>query len=248
MKRKIILLIFVLLFITGCSVDYNLEIEDEKITETTTFTQEVNSKYTKDYIYSLYNEEYPVFSDQEFQYYAPTEKLSEYTYYKKDIEESSNKYIVTYKANYDINNYQKSRMLNTAYKLYSVGYDFKDQCYYIIANDLKIFDQKNDITNINISIKLNNYEVIDSNSTSKKDDVYIWNFKDGESGSINIKFREKTDNNSDDNKKNNDSKEKYKPNGTGYEIYIFCGALIMIVLLGYYAFNKMKERNNKMDD
>ena len=39
-KNKIILIILIVLCTTGCTVDYNLLIEDNKIKETTTFHQE----------------------------------------------------------------------------------------------------------------------------------------------------------------------------------------------------------------
>ena len=68
MKRKIIILVILLLLTTGCTANYNLVIEDEKITETTIISGEENSFYTKSYMYSLYEEEYPIYYDEEFPY------------------------------------------------------------------------------------------------------------------------------------------------------------------------------------
>ena len=73
-KRIIVSLILILFFATGCSAEYNLVIEDDVITETTHFNQESNDRYTKNYAYELYTYEYPIFYDEEFLYYNPTEK------------------------------------------------------------------------------------------------------------------------------------------------------------------------------
>ena len=252
MKKKIIIVVLLLLMTTGCSVNYNIVIEDEKINETTTFTQEENAVYTKSYMYSQYKEEYPIYYDEEFLYYSPTEKLEENTYYEKSIVETDNGYEATYKANYNIDNYQRSRILNTAYEKYSVGYEAEDSYYYLVANNLKIFKNNKDLSSIKVSITLNDYEVIEGNYSTQAGNTYIWNFDRNSKGTINLKYKEKEINNIDNaQSSNSESKKNNKSiiDGTSsYTIYIFCAILIIIILVGYKLFNNLKEKNNGMDD
>lgn len=249
MKRKTILLIFILLLTTGCSVNYDLVVEDENITEITSFTQEENATYTKSYMQSLYEEEYPIFYDEEFLYYAPNKKVDGNTYYKKSIIDDGDGYTATYRAEYNINDYQRSRLLNTAYELYSVGYDNDNNNYYLIANNLKIFKNNNDISNITVSITLKDYEVIDGNYDSKSNNTYIWNFDRKSTGNINLKYRKKAEKLVENDNNVKKKKKKSIINGTSsYTIYVFSFILIIIILFSYYIFNKLKEKNNGMDD
>ena len=77
MKRKIMLLVGVLFLVSGCSIEYNLEVdENNNYKENFTITAEVNSVYGMDELYNSYLEEYPIYSDEyeEFKYYDPYNK------------------------------------------------------------------------------------------------------------------------------------------------------------------------------
>ena len=137
-KKKLILAMLIALCTTGCTVDYNLVIEDNKIKETTTFHQDSSDTDTKSYMYSQYLEEYPIYIDEEYLYYDPNKKLEGNTYYDKSITDDSNGYNATYKAEFKIKEYNRSRLFNDVFVNHSSGYDKKEGCYRCTHKILRI--------------------------------------------------------------------------------------------------------------
>ena len=247
MKRKIILLLLIIISLSGCSINYDLNIEDDKIVELTTMTQQEDNNFSSNYIMSSYNSEYPIFIDEEFLYYAPTEKIDGNTYYEKSINENNGLYTARYKANYDFNNYSKSRFLDTAYKHYAIGYDNNEKTYYIMANDLKIFSYNKNIDNITVSINLNNYEVIESNHQRKNNNKYIWSFDKNNPGTINIKFRKISSSNQATNPNSQPQPINDNTNKHDYTMYILSGILLIIFLIGYSIYKKITGKDDSID-
>ncbi|MDE5539210.1 MAG: hypothetical protein K2J20_01845, partial [Bacilli bacterium] len=70
MKKKIIYLVFLLFLTSGCSIEYNLEIDGSNIYhEDFTVNATVSENFTQEDLLSKYNEEYPIYIDEEFMYY-----------------------------------------------------------------------------------------------------------------------------------------------------------------------------------
>lgn len=241
-RKKLILAIFIALFTTGCTVDYNLLIEDNKIKETTKFIQDETDE-DDSYIYTQYLEEYPIYKNEEFLYNTPNEKIEGNTYYEKTIEKNNNGYNATYKAEFKIKEYDRSRFFNDAFANRSSGYDKNEGCYYIIADNLKIFEQENTVNSINISINLVGYKVIESNQDSVNNNIYTWSFNrsDKERKNITIKFKKENSNIEID-----PSDNKTEPNkvDSKYTMYIFYGILLLVIIIGYLIFRKMKQSND----
>lgn len=242
-RKKLILAIFVALFTTGCTVDYNLLIEDNKIKETTTFHQDSSDTDEKSYMYSQYLEEYPIYIDEEYLYYDSNKKVEGNTYYDKSITDDSNGYNAIYKAELKLKEYNRSRFFNEAFANRSTGYDGKEGCYYIIADKLKIFEQENTVNSINVSINLVGYKVIESNQDSVNNNIYTWSFdrSDKERKNITIKFKKENSNIEID-----PSDNKTEPNkvDSKYTMYIFYGILLLVIIIGYLIFRKMKQSND----
>lgn len=242
-KNKIILIILIVLCTTGCTVDYNLLIEDNKIKETTTFHQESSDTDEKSYMYSQYLEEYPIYIDEEYLYYDPNKKVEGNTYYDKSITDDSNGYNATYKAEFEIKEYDRSRFFNDAFVNRSSGYDKNERCYYIIADKLKIFEQENNINHINVSINIVGYKVIESNQDSVNNNTYTWSF-DRSDKERSIILRLKKDNSNVEVKPSNNDKNDTIKKESKYTMYIFYGILLLIILIGYLIFRKMKQSND----
>lgn len=242
-RKKLILAIFVALFTTGCTVDYNLLIEDNKIKETTTFHQDSSDTDEKSYMYSQYLEEYPIYIDEEYLYYDPNKKVEGNTYYDKSITDDSNGYNATYKAELKLKEYNRSRFFNEAFANRSSGYDKNEGCYYIIADNLKIFEQENNINHINVSINIVGYKVIESNQDSVNNNIYTWSFDRSDKGRKNITIKFKKENS---NIEIDPSDNKTEPNkvDSKYTMYIFYGILLLVIIIGYLIFRKMKQSND----
>lgn len=245
MKKRIIMLIFLAIMLTGCSVNYKLEINDDQVVETMILTQRENSTYTRENINSSYKEEYPVFKDEEFLYYAPTEKIDGNTYYTKDLSSNNGVYTAKYVANYSFNDYSRSRILDTAYKHYSSGYNRSSNTYYITANDLKIFSSNKNIDEIVVSVNLDGYEVVKSNQHNKNGNNYIWTFNRGDEGTINIEFKKEGNNTtSTSSNKNNGSSTKEKKD---YSTYILSGILLILFFIGYLIYKTITKDNESIE-
>ncbi|MDD6094082.1 MAG: hypothetical protein PUB90_05820 [bacterium] len=240
-KKKLILAMLIALCTTGCTVDYNLVIEDNKIKETTTFHQDSSDTDTKSYMYSQYLEEYPIYIDEEYLYYDPNKKVEGNTYYDKSITDDSNGYNATYKAEFKIKEYNRSRLFNDVFVNHSSGYDKKEGCYYIIADDIKTFRQDNTVTNINVSINLVGYKVIESNQDSVNNNTYTWYFDKDNQKSIILKYK---NDNGDPEINQTDNKNVSNKKESKYTMYIFYGIIVLVILIGYLIFRKMKKSND----
>ncbi len=242
-KKKLILAMLIALCTTGCTVDYNLVIEDNNIKETTTFHQESSDTDEKSSMYSQYLEEYPIYIDEKYLYYNPNKKVEGNTYYDKSITDDSNGYNATYKAEFKIKEYDRSRFFNYAFVNRSSGYDKNEGCYYIIADKLKIFEQENNINHINVSINLVGYKVIESNQDSVNNNTYTWSF-DRSDKERSIVLRLKKDNSNVEVKPSNNDKNDTIKKESQYTMYIFYGILLLVIIIGYLIFRKMKQSND----
>ena len=112
-----------------------------------------------------------------------------------------------------------------------------------IADKLKIFEQENNINHINVSINIVGYKVIESNQDSVNNNIYTWSFdrSDKERKNITIKFKKENSNIEID-----PSDNKTEPNkvDSKYTMYIFYGILLLVIIIGYLIFRKMKESND----
>ena len=225
MKCKIVILVLLLILTGGCNVNYNLKIdENNNFIETTILESEGNEGRPKEYLYSLYLEEYPIFNSQEFMYYAPQEKKSGNSYYIKNIYETEKGYKAIYKANYNINNYSDSRFLNTTFNNINIGYNLDEEYYYIQLSKINIFNNNTEITKINIDIEIpSNYVVISNNATKISNNVYTWNFTE-QDNKLYFTYQDKKTYDSKNEKKVREIKDNKEDNS------------IIIVMLGLIGF------------
>ena len=159
MKKNILLLLFIFL-LTGCTIDYNLEIEKNRLVENISGTvskeeYELNEEYADaNKIYNL------LFTDQ-------TPILNGTDVYDKNIENTSDG--VKYNFGYIYkNNYDKSRIINTCFE--KVDIREEDDYYYVdLSGDFYcLYTNK-----INVNVK-SNYVVIEHNADKVKDNTYTW--------------------------------------------------------------------------
>ena len=174
--KKIILLILFIITTTGCTVEYDLVIDTNELSENLNLKTEEFDTKTKDELYSKYLDEYPIYIDDEFLYYSPTEKEDGVIYYEKNINETLYGYDATYKGKYNFEDFNKSRILNTAFNNQSIGYDRQNNLYYIIVQNLKIFNYNQTISSIKVNIKIDGYKIVETNAHSQNGNYLTWTF------------------------------------------------------------------------
>ena len=162
--KKIILLIFCCMFLTGCQLDYKLDLKDDKISESITGVfeydiYEYSNLIDSDGFYiesELVNEEIPAFVDYS-------------DFYKKEIkvEDGISTAILSYEYNYD--NFENSYLISECFKN-SVIYNEEDYYYIKLSGDFSCYSYED------IQIKIStDKKVISENSDEYKDGYYIWN-------------------------------------------------------------------------
>ena len=178
MKYKLIILTILIFATCGCNVKYNLNIdENNNFFESVDIISDGNETLEKEYLYSLYLSEYPIYYSEEFRYFEPSEKIDGNTYYIKNIKENEYGYEANYKSNFNgINNYNDSRMVLTSFGDTNIGYNENSKRYYIKLSNLKILKEEKSLVNIIVNIKISDkFNVVNHNSQKNSEGVYTWN-------------------------------------------------------------------------
>ena len=160
MKNKIIILLSLLL-LTGCTVNYNLEINKDTLNETITgtVTKEESSQDSNatglSTVYSIINEDQkPVYNKEEL--------------YQKELKESGNNINYTFKYNYNIEDFVNSTIINTCFENNEIEEIDNYYSVRLSGNFYCLYSKK-----INIAVT-SNLKVASNNADKIKDNTYIW--------------------------------------------------------------------------
>ena len=228
-KIKYIITLALIMVLTGCSAEYNIEINHNYINEELKILNDTENKSNAySYMFAIEDES----------------KLYDFTKKGNDA---------TYKYRYLFSNFEKSNFANkcfSAFKAYS-----KDGIYTIQTGSHFLCDSLDagDYGGINydslvVKIKVNDYEVIDNNADEIKDNVYIWNIDKNnlDDNKITLQFKLQKENGSqkeeeqEEKTNNNDKKSSFN------FMYVLIGAgifgIILVVVL-LYGVTLNKKRN-----
>lgn len=169
MKKKIIILLLPLL-LTGCTINYNLTINKNSISERVTGSVEKEEYEIKDTdtslntFYVLINEEVnPVITENDL--------------YKKNITNTDTGIDYEYTYNYK-NNYDKSRIINSCFENHLVS---ETDEYYKIELTGDFYCLYSDKIDINVT---SNYEVIENNANEVNGNKYKWTISSSDNVNI----------------------------------------------------------------
>lgn len=165
-KFKLLILIFVLILSTGCSVEYNLTIDELNAIEYFSLYVDNNSSNT-----AMINDMY---QRQTEAYFNQDTDSSEYYEIKKGLTKDKKSLFLNFKYNYPLKKLQNSNAIGQCFYNKSITKDQK----YITLNTSKGFDciyKDTDlqIENLTIHIKTN-LKVVESNSDKVKKNTYTW--------------------------------------------------------------------------
>ncbi len=161
MKKKMLIMILSVLLLTGCTVNYNLEVENNSLKEVIygTVTKEETTNDANSTAPNIVNE----------LIYSEKVPLAEGTSaYNREIYENGSDINYKFSYNYDMSDFESSSLINTCFENHEIV-DLGD--YYSIklsGNFYCLYSKK-----INIAVT-SNLKVASNNADKIKDNTYIW--------------------------------------------------------------------------
>lgn len=169
--KKILFILITCLLLTGCTVNYNLEINDNNFKETITgsvLNKELdtnNSTSINNYSFLL-NEEQPSFYK------------NENIFYNKTTNNAQDGIDFDFNYTFNENNFNNSRIINECFDNHV--YEYKDNKYYLVVSG-KFNCNYSETTNINITT---DYNVTANNAQTIKNNTYTWTIDENNKDNI----------------------------------------------------------------
>ncbi len=227
MKKLSLLLILVLL--TGCSVDYNLTINENNEFDESIYIQAENDSESQ----SLFNDPWPIkalYSDLDSGEYP--EELEGVEYYKSNLVLNNNYYLKKLSYKFNSENIYDNNSIKTCYESFYVNKDEKEKTI-SLSTSSKFLCMENypSLNEVNIKINIAN-PVVTHNASKINGNTYEWNItRDNyENSGIIIKF-----------KKEKEANEINRSKTPSPIIFIFL-AVFFLILIGLIVY---KTKNNK---
>ena len=214
MKKIIIILILSIFLLSGCSVQYNLEINKEGFKENISI-----GKFDADNV-------------EGFQYLTPYAIVNgvNQEFYKLDY---SNQ-ILNLSYDYGVYNYDMSEALNQCYDMSNFSYD--NNYYYILTSgEFKCLSYMGYTTDeVRINIK-SDYNVVESNADLVENNVYTWIINKNNKGNkpIDIVF----DINNSNNLKGNNKLSQFST------FFLVIGAFVIVGIIILFVYLHGKKKN-----
>lgn len=239
-KKKMIFLLILMLFVSGCNVRCNINVSPNgSVTEKIKITESKSSDYSSDFDYSKY-------IDEEINYYKALIKYGNYNYRK--INDNSS-FGVEFNSSYgNICEYFQDTLFNQ-YIYRHISCKEEDE-FIVIANDTPFLEKQDnedysnpiDLNDIKLSISLP-IKATENNADYVNDKVYTWEFDENTSSDKGI-YLKINKNSLEENKILAEKKEKNKAVFTKI-IYIFVAIIVLgvIVLIINGLYKKYKENN-----
>ena len=243
MKNKIFLVLLIVLLTTGCSCEYNLTISNNNYQENIIITADNEneiSDLSSDWKIPVDKEEYNLVGD------SSTSINSNSKLYNYKV----NNDMITFNHKFNEEDYSNSSAVSECYDRLNI---VKQNGATILSTSLKTkcFDSQPGLNSIKINITVDK-NVISNNADSHNGKTYTWyiNRNNYNNKPINIALSNKIDNTSSSQITSNSSSNanNIANKSNDYTLYIGLGILLIVMIIGYLLFNKMKEKNNQMDD
>lgn len=188
--KRIILLLILVVFITGCSAEVNINVSSNGIYEQVTITDNVSNGRPKEHILASYREYVPAFSKTLIADTEPDVKLEGVEYYTRALEETNTGYKVSYGYKFGFDNYKDSRSVDLGFKDAIIQRDAVDKEILLTTDSdgLKYFNMYPALSNVTINIVSTEFKVKDSNADYVNNNVYTWVLNGNTKKSVYIVF------------------------------------------------------------
>ena len=214
MKKKYLILILVL-FLTGCSAEYNLKISNDNFKENISFVVEKQNiqQLTNDGI-ELDDQLTPFINEK-------TEAvMDESKFYKKKVKEDDNFTYVDMKYNYDEIEFGKSSSINLCFEYPEL--DFSSNYYIHLQGEFYCLYSDS----IDIKIETNN-KVYSNNADEVSGNVYIWHVNENNKDFVDIEIEV----------------DKGMSLNMIFGVIISIFVILIISVVGYMIYKKRRENN-----
>lgn len=194
--RRLIFTIGIILLVSGCTVDYNLSVDDNFIKENLSFTEVDTTKLDIIRTYGTFwmdDISYRNLINEYMNMNIASTRDNQQFYDKQLISDNGVGMNLSYK--FDLDSYRESKIAYNCYKYFNV--DNLDGIYTIsTSKDFLCFNDDYPLleqVNINITTK---YKVLDNNATAVDGNTYRWviNKRNADNSQIIIKFQTESDN------------------------------------------------------
>lgn len=262
MKRKyIFILAITILFTTGCNCEYNLTINNNN------YNEEIRIIADNETEASQFNLSWKIPTDKkEYSMVGDPDSIPEYdNTYNYTLKNN----ILTFSNSFKYNEYKNSSAVSVCFERFKVSTS-SNKITISTRSKIECFDEYDKLNSITINVKVDK-EVIEHNADKVKENIYTWyidksnlttksinlvlqNDEEDSSKKSDIEISNNDNNssgnltNSSQNSSSSNISNHTKNNNNDYTLYIFCGILLLVMLLAYFTFNKIKNKNNKMDD
>lgn len=169
--KKIIFLLLICLLLTGCTVNYNLDINDNNFKETLTgnvLNTELNNNDNTDI--NMFS--YLITGDQ------PAFYKNDNIFFNKATNNTTNGIDFDYNYTFNEYNFNNSRIINECFDNHI--YEYKDNTYYLVVSG-KFNCNYSEKTNINITT---DYNVTANNAQTIKNNTYTWTIDENNKDNI----------------------------------------------------------------
>jgi len=246
--KLLILTILITTLCTGCTIEYNINITNDKIIEEINVTDTILNNRSKNDILTHYNMWYPTYVNfikegETIEIEGYDQKIDNIEYHNKNINEIDNGYKYTYKYTYPIEKYYDSYVLATTFIESTVHNNSETLVLRTSKENLLCQYDYFESVKVNINIDPEIYELNYTNSTNINNNTYTWildknNCNDSQ---VILTLNKKDLNIQSSSPTVTQRKEK------NYMLYIFLVGILIIVFIGYKLFMKFKDKNNGID-
>lgn len=185
MKKKILTLILLIFMISGCSVEVNLDISDNKIKESNDITIYQNAIYTKEILRTSFRDYIPIYASDLIVDTVPDQPFSDVLYYNKNTTDLGNGYRFNYSYDFDIDKYGDARTIKDGFRDYSYSYRNDIISLSTDSEGLIYFNDYPLLEEVTVNIETD-YLVEENNADSVNGNTYTWVFNKDSKKSIDI--------------------------------------------------------------
>lgn len=234
---KIIVFVFLIVFMTGCNATYNVTIEENKITDSLTVESNFSSNQIKAYTENAVPVSINVgcFIDYDQDNIENKEKVPGVNYYSIT---SKNNMELNATSNMYINEYEKSRIANSLFNNININ-NYEDKISIYGFNGLSAFTLNPDLESVTVNITVKDKKVIINDADQINGNTYTWNFNRNTNNSKTLYLEMKNIQKKAPKNELEESTTNKSYYSTYIILFIFVASVIALVII------KIKDMKNK---